>query len=65
MAINTNGIEGILYVDNAFNEDSVATLRLLITNNNPLPVEALNFQAAVTKVSLYWHFHVSFKSVRY
>lgn len=49
MAINTNGIEGVLYVDSAFNENSVAALRLLITNNNPLPVEAFNFQAAVTK----------------
>ncbi|VDM08555.1 unnamed protein product [Wuchereria bancrofti] len=50
MAINTNGIEGVLYVDSAFNENSVAALRLLVTNNNPLPVEAFNFQAAVTKV---------------
>ncbi|EJW72333.1 hypothetical protein WUBG_16760 [Wuchereria bancrofti] len=49
MAINTNGIEGVLYVDSAFNENSVAALRLLVTNNNPLPVEAFNFQAAVTK----------------
>lgn len=50
MAINTNGIEGVLYVDSAFNENNVAALRLLVTNNNPLPVEAFNFQAAVTKV---------------
>ncbi|KAK6106410.1 Adaptin N terminal region family protein [Brugia pahangi] len=49
MAINTNGIEGVLYVDSTFNENSVAALRLLVTNNNPLPVEAFNFQAAVTK----------------
>uniref|UniRef100_A0A2K6WHM3 AP-1 complex subunit gamma n=1 Tax=Onchocerca volvulus TaxID=6282 RepID=A0A2K6WHM3_ONCVO len=49
VAINSNGIEGILYVDNVFNENSVAALRLLVTNNNPLPVEAFNFQAAVTK----------------
>ncbi|VDM92529.1 unnamed protein product [Litomosoides sigmodontis] len=49
IAINTNGIEGVLYVDCAFNENSVAVLRLLVTNNNPLPVEAFNFQAAVTK----------------
>ncbi|MCP9260020.1 AP-1 complex subunit gamma-1 [Dirofilaria immitis] len=49
VAISTNGIEGILYVDSAFNENSMAALRLLVTNNNPLPVEAFNFQAAVTK----------------
>lgn len=51
MAINSNGIEGVLYVDSGFNENNVALLRLIVTNNNPLPVEAFNFQAAVTKVT--------------
>ncbi|VDN03890.1 unnamed protein product [Thelazia callipaeda] len=49
MAINTNGIEGILYVDSFFNPNNVATLRLVLTNNNPLFVEDFSFQAAVTK----------------
>lgn len=50
MAINKNGIEVQLYVDSQFSTNNEATLRLVATNNNPLPVDNYNFQAAVTKV---------------
>lgn len=53
MAINSNGIEGVLYVESNFDDKNTAVLKLVATNNNPAPVEAFNFQAAVTKVCYY------------
>lgn len=51
IAINKNGVEVRLYVDSQFsNNDNEATLRLVATNNNPMPIDNYNFQAAVTKV---------------
>ena len=50
IAINSKGIEGILYVENDFRGANPAVLRLMVTNNNPVPVENFVFQAAVTKV---------------
>uniref|UniRef100_A0A915BSF6 AP-1 complex subunit gamma n=1 Tax=Parascaris univalens TaxID=6257 RepID=A0A915BSF6_PARUN len=49
VAINTKGIEGILYVESDFAENKPAVLRLVATNNNPVNVENFNFQVAVTK----------------
>lgn len=50
VAINTKGIEGILYVESDFADNKPAVLRLVATNNNPVNVENFNFQVAVTKV---------------
>lgn len=50
VAIKSNGIEGIIYVENDFNGSSPALLRLVVTNNNPGALENFVFQAAVTKV---------------
>ncbi|MFH4981137.1 hypothetical protein AB6A40_007846 [Gnathostoma spinigerum] len=49
MAINSRGVEGIIYVDSVFHDNQPALLRLIATNNNPTAVENFNFQAAVTK----------------
>jgi len=48
IAINENGIEVQLYVDQQFVSDE-ASLRFIISNNNPVEVENVNLQAAVTK----------------
>uniref|UniRef100_A0A0N5AV06 AP-1 complex subunit gamma n=1 Tax=Syphacia muris TaxID=451379 RepID=A0A0N5AV06_9BILA len=49
VAINQKGIEGVLYVEDDFVGENPATLRLVITNNNPVALENFVFQAAVTK----------------
>ncbi|VDK43820.1 unnamed protein product [Anisakis simplex] len=49
VAINSKGIEGILYVESDFSDNKPAVLRLVATNNNPANVENFNFQVAVTK----------------
>ncbi|VDM38884.1 unnamed protein product [Toxocara canis] len=49
VAINSKGIEGILYVESDFAENKPAVLRLVATNNNPVNIENFNFQVAVTK----------------
>jgi len=48
IAVNKNGIEVQLYVDSAFSNNE-ASLRFITTNNNPVPIDNFNFQAAVTK----------------
>uniref|UniRef100_A0A914BUG5 AP-1 complex subunit gamma n=1 Tax=Acrobeloides nanus TaxID=290746 RepID=A0A914BUG5_9BILA len=51
MVINQNGIEVQAYVDSTFANDQ-AEVRFEITNNNPVPIDSFNLQAAVTKAYL-------------
>lgn len=50
MAINQGGIEVQAYVDSVFSSDHPAVVRFEIANNNPVPIDNFNLQAAVTKV---------------
>jgi len=52
IAVNKSGLEMQLIVDSSFSDSSSgkeAILRLITTNNNPIPIEQYNFKAAVTK----------------
>lgn len=50
IVVNQRGLEVQLFVDSTF-DSGMAVLRLVVTNNNPVPIEKFHFQAAVTKVS--------------
>lgn len=52
LAISSNGIEGILYVERGFAEHRPAVLQLVCTNNNAASIEDFHLQIAVTKVVL-------------
>ncbi|KAF8368318.1 apg-1 [Pristionchus pacificus] len=48
MALNTGGIEGQIYVESGWSGDS-CSLKLVVTNNNPVGVTNFAAQVAVTK----------------
>ena len=61
IAVNEQGIEIQLFVDEGFSTGQ-AVVRFVCSNNNPAPIENFTIQAAVTKV-IFYTFNFRLKSV--